>query len=419
MTRRIALAASLAAAISVGGCIAVWQIRMHAVAASIVAQADVARALLSSPPSDPRLLLRSLIRPGVHVIVEDRATATIYEWRGRGIEIHPAGTLPGGRVPRVQPPDAPPRPGAQTPFDQFVAGLAHIRPIRVDGMPYSVVFTPLVNDLDAWFTGDAATGFALVIVIFTAAVRASAREVRMQRAHLEEALEERRAAAAEFQRFLGDAGHELRTPLTIVSGYTDILATRLREHPDDDVRRLLRGMTAETARMRGLVEKMLLLARLESASSVPRLIEMDRVAQEAIDAMRARFPAREVALERDGSAAIVIDQDDLYEAVHNLVENALKYAPGSPVAVQTSARDGCAALRVIDRGPGIPASERTAVFERFYRCVDRDVATEGTGLGLAIVKRVADRWNGTVALDSRPGRTVFTLSFPLAVEEKS
>ena len=165
--------------------------------------------------------------------------------------------------------------------------------------------------------------------------------------------------------------------------------------------------------MRALVEKMLLLARLESAVSVPRVVDVRAVADEAVATMRARFPDRAIDVAGEGAATIV-DPDDLYAAVHNLVENALNYA-ASPVRVE-AARDGSAArITVRDRGPGIAAADRAKIFERFYRGAVDGVA--GSGLGLSIVARVAERWNGTVTLDSRPGDgAAFTLRFPLAEE---
>jgi signal transduction histidine kinase len=133
--------------------------------------------------------------------------------------------------------------------------------------------------------------------------------------------------------------------------------------------------------------------------------------------MRAKYANRNIDV-RDGNRAhVVIDQDDLYEALHNLIENALKYAPGSDVNVQTGIEAGRAYARVIDHGPGIPAAEKGAVFKRFYRGAGRS-DSEGSGLGLAIVARVADRWNGTIDLDSSARETVFTLTFPLADEER-
>ncbi|HET9028677.1 MAG TPA: HAMP domain-containing sensor histidine kinase, partial [Candidatus Aquilonibacter sp.] len=238
---------------------------------------------------------------------------------------------------------------------------------------------------------------------------------RAERAKLHAVADERRAAALEFQRFLADAGHELRTPLTIVSGYVDILRAR-DDASDPQLTTMLDGMRAETGRMRALVEKMLLLARLETPVAVPRLVDVAAVARDAAASMRAKYGERTLEVIDNDPASIVIDQDDLYEALHNLIENALKYAPDSPVRVYTGSAGRNAVVRVVDNGPGIPAGEREHVFRRFYRGNGRS-DSDGSGLGLAIVVRVADRWNGNVQLDSTARETAFTLTFPLADEE--
>jgi two-component system OmpR family sensor kinase len=225
-------------------------------------------------------------------------------------------------------------------------------------------------------------------------------------------IEERRAAAVEFQRFLADAGHELRTPLTIVGGYVDILAHSLHED-DATARRIIAGMTAETARMRGLVEKMLLLSRLEAPVAAPRAVDVGALSEELAEAMRAAYPQRVITVRCDEDARITIDEDDLYEAERNLVDNALRYAPESPVEISAEVRDGRVFVQVADRGPGIAPEERPLIFERFYRGKERADA-EGSGLGLAIVARVVERWGGTIELDSQASQTRFVMSFPLA-----
>jgi signal transduction histidine kinase len=165
--------------------------------------------------------------------------------------------------------------------------------------------------------------------------------------------------------------------------------------------------------MRALVEKMLLLSRLESGEKVPSIVSVAAVSDDVAEDLRVQFPGRDIDVACDRGARIRIDENDLYEAERNLVENALRYAPGSTISVSACVRDGVAEIAVSDRGPGIPKSEQRLIFERFYRGQDRTDA-EGTGLGLAIVRRVAERWNGTVALDSNGSGTRVVLRFPNA-----
>jgi two-component system OmpR family sensor kinase len=227
------------------------------------------------------------------------------------------------------------------------------------------------------------------------------------------ALVAKERSEGQLRRFVADASHELRTPLTVMSGYVDILRGRHDGETLDE--RLVEGMHAETARMRMLVEKMMTLARLESHGGVPRLIDVATAARDAAQTLRRRYPERNVDVRTEQTASIIIDADDYAAALGNILENAVKYAPGSAVLIETAVRDGCASTAVIDKGPGIPAGQRDAIFEQFYRAHE---GGEGLGLGLAIVKRVADRWNGSIDCESGHGRTVFRLTFPLADEEQ-
>lgn len=407
--KRVAVIATLAVACVLLLAIGAWRWYAASIGSLQEAQVSAARSMLASSGLSAQVMVDALLRPGLHIIVQDERTGEVADTYPRPRDAGP----PSGAPPGAPPPAGMGRPNA--PISQFAGQLSGLRPVRIDTPAFSVVVAPDVVKLGIFLQWDIVLALIAIAAIAVFAVGTSAAQTRRERAHLHAIAEERRAAATEFQRFLADAGHELRTPLTIVSGYVDILSARSDE-TDERMRRLFEGMRAETARMRALVEKMLLLARLETPVAVPRLIDIASVARDAADAMHARFPERAIAFENGAAAPIVIDQDDLYEAMHNLIENALKYAPESPVTVETGIRDGRAFASVRDRGPGIPASEREAIFRRFYRGNGRS-DSEGSGLGLAIVARVADRWDGRIDLQSGPGETSFTLSFPLADEE--
>jgi signal transduction histidine kinase len=169
--------------------------------------------------------------------------------------------------------------------------------------------------------------------------------------------------------------------------------------------------------MRRLVEKMMTLARLDSQAAIPRLLDIGTAAREAAQTVQRRYPQREFRVLTDRTASIVADADDVSAALGNLLENAITYAPESPITIETRVHDGHVTAAVIDRGPGIGEAEREAIFDRFYRGGGRALG-EGLGLGLAIVRRVAERWNGTVDCTSGEGRTAFRLTFPVADEER-
>lgn len=421
MARRIVVLASLLAASIVAAGWLAWQSRVGFVRSSLDARIAVARVLVTSQRANAEAIERALATPELHVAVEDRNAGYVYEWEDGNPVAHPLPPVPDGAPPPgMQPagaPAGPPGPqglGRPRPPLSQLAGLAVGRgPMRIPGDELAVIIAPNVDALAAYLVADLVLTLLALVVTIGGAIWIVAGMARAERARLENTLEERHAAAEEFQRFLADAGHELRTPLTIVSGYVEILAAELQRSERGP--QILEGLRAETARMRALVEKMLLLARLESPVSVPRLVDVGSVAADVVAQMQARFPDREVILRTSDRPSIVIDQDDLYEALRNLVENALRYAPSSPVEIDVAPEAETASIAVTDHGDGIAPNERGAIFDRFYRGSAQTDA-EGSGLGLAIASRVAARWNGAIRLASRPGHTTFTLRFPLADE---
>jgi signal transduction histidine kinase len=227
------------------------------------------------------------------------------------------------------------------------------------------------------------------------------------------AFEERRDLERHMRRFVADAGHELRTPLTVIDGFLQIM----RKAPPGDAavrERALATLQAQCSRMRVLVERLMVLARLERPA--PYHAEPVDVAAIAADAIAAVTAARggRVTLDAGDVPPVNADRADIHEAIGNLVENAVKYGGGTDVLVTVAADDAGVVLRVRDRGPGIPAPERGRVFERFFRGEGRgDV--EGSGLGLAIVERAVARCGGSVVLErAAPGETTFALHLPAA-----
>lgn len=216
------------------------------------------------------------------------------------------------------------------------------------------------------------------------------------------AFDERKAAEREMQRFIADAGHELRTPLTIVSGFVDVLDGGPIDSPAAE--RIYATMRAETRRMRGLIEKLITLARLESPDDRRTVGPVDArsIARRVADSLTILAHPRQIHVVASESAKALADEDELFEAIFNCVENALKYAPASDVVVTIGAEHGQVVVTVADDGPGMSKDEKHHAFERFYRGDARGEIT-GSGLGLAIVKSTLERANGSVDLQTAPG----------------
>jgi two-component system OmpR family sensor kinase len=231
-------------------------------------------------------------------------------------------------------------------------------------------------------------------------------------AQVSAAFEERRNVELQMRQFVADAGHELRTPLTVVMGFIDVLRRRTVADPTTSAR-IYDTMLTESRRMRALIDKLIALARLENPQrreTAP--VDVADVAERVVTAMQALQTKPRITLAAEHGVIIDGDAHELHEVIANLVENALKYAPLSPVEVAVRNEAGQAVVEVVDRGPGLSEEERGRVFDRFYRGENRGDA-EGSGLGLAIVKRAVERAGGEVSLESGPGQGCrFTIRLP-------
>ncbi|GAC1613655.1 MAG: hypothetical protein NVS4B13_08570 [Candidatus Elarobacter sp.] len=211
------------------------------------------------------------------------------------------------------------------------------------------------------------------------------------------AFAERQQAEAQMRQFVADAGHELRTPLTIVLGYIDLLR-RKADAGDERSRRIFSSISIEGARMRTLIDNLVLLARMEGADvRPPEPFDLCSLLEEIADARRLLHPGLRIDVACAVDATIIGNETEIHEALENVVDNAIKYAPGSPIRVTAQASDGGVEVTIADEGPGIHPDDRDGIFDRFYRGATRG-EVEGSGLGLAIAKRAVDRAGGVLLL---------------------
>jgi signal transduction histidine kinase len=239
-----------------------------------------------------------------------------------------------------------------------------------------------------------------------------------------------RAARQMQTDFVANVSHELRTPLTALKGTVETLRDGAVDDPQ--VRdRFLETIESETDRLIRLVNDLLILSRADSDALDLRLQEVDlaRLARSVLDRLSARARTRDLTLELEaepGLAPAWADPDRVEQVLVNLLDNACKYAPpGSAVTVRLGSGEalpvvpplaGLAYVRVVDRGPGIPAADLPRIGERFYRADRaRSRGEGGSGLGLAIARALAQAQGGRLWLESQEGRgTTATFTLPVA-----
>ncbi len=227
------------------------------------------------------------------------------------------------------------------------------------------------------------------------------------------------------ENFINAVTHELKTPIASVKLHLQTLQQR----PVDEAKRqeFYQVMVDDCDRLLGTVEQVLRAGRLRNSQSKGSFqpIDLARVMDEclALAQTRYRLTPGELSYKASFPAGrpprVLGDEDDLKAVVLNLVDNAIKYSGNSvTVAVELTQTDSRAAtIRVSDRGVGIPVSELSQIFKRFYRIPGTMTSRiKGAGLGLFIVRAVVARHGGTVFAESdgEGQGTTFTVQLPLS-----
>jgi signal transduction histidine kinase len=201
--------------------------------------------------------------------------------------------------------------------------------------------------------------------------------------------------------------HDLRTPLAELRSRLEVLS--VTRPPAQEVFAEIEGAVADVDRVIGMFNALLRLAEMDTGARRSGFVQVDvvKVAAEAAEFYQpvAELKGVKLSFQSAGAQTVAGDPLLLAQAVGNLIDNALKFAPrnGSITVAAAQRAGGAVEIAVSDNGPGIPEAERPRVSQRFYRG-DASRGTPGVGLGLSLVEGVAKLHGGALELaDNRPG----------------
>jgi two-component system, OmpR family, sensor histidine kinase KdpD len=221
-----------------------------------------------------------------------------------------------------------------------------------------------------------------------------------------------------YKTLFNSISHELRIPVATIMGASDSLMSQ--RFSEDTKLNLYSEINKASVRLNRLIENLLNMSRLESGRITPRpdWCDVHDLANKlASNLSQELAPFNFLTVIPPDMPLVQIDFGLIEQAVHNLVLNATQNAPaGTTIRLKFFYDNGYLMIRVMDRGKGFPASEVSAVFNKFYR--GKDASAGGTGLGLSIVKGFVEAHQGTVIAENRQnGGAIFTIKIPVKISE--
>lgn len=221
--------------------------------------------------------------------------------------------------------------------------------------------------------------------------------------------------------FITTISHELRTPIGFIKGYATTLLRDDTNWDDSSRREFLTIIDEEADRLHELIEDLLDSSRLKAGTMFMQLkpVRLDMLLREIVVRSTTRYSSLAVQLHADHGVVVMADSTRITQVFDNLLSNAAKYAPGSPVMITLKNTGEACNISVEDQGPGIAQHHLNHLFERFYRVPETSVTAHGTGLGLFICQQIIHAHQGEIAVSSDVSKgTTFTISLPTKMENQ-
>jgi signal transduction histidine kinase len=279
-------------------------------------------------------------------------------------------------------------------------------PLHAPGLMGAVVFVR--------FGGPTYVEAQVYLASIAAALISNLLEKRIRQEQMKQ-LEDVRSQMQLQEDFVATISHELRTPLGFIKGYSTTLLRQDTTWDLDTQREFLNIIDEETDRLTELIENILESARLQSSNLILNFqpLRLDALIRDIVMRVQTRQKELQVRMDFKISSPIQGDSVRLSQVFENLINNAVKYAPNSPIDIVVEQRDDKAQITCTDYGPGISSKHLPFIFERFYRVPDQPGRT-GTGLGLYICKQIVKAHHGKIWAESKPGKgTVFYIELPV------
>jgi len=221
--------------------------------------------------------------------------------------------------------------------------------------------------------------------------------------------------------FVNTISHELRSPLGFIKGYT---TTLLRDDAQWDRTTqidFLQIIERETNNLTELIDNLLDSSRLQSGLMKFNLqaVRIDSLLRDEINRALIAEPGQTIELICDQETpTIQADARRLTQVFDNLLSNARKYAPHTPIRILVTQGKNTLSIKFSDQGPGISKSYLPKIFTRFFRVPENTLGAHGSGLGLSICKQIIELHHGNIDVDSSEAGTTFTITLPIIFEDQ-